>query len=485
VIRAFLAAFLIVGLPMAVSAQPLQTPPPPGPVRIATLPTAQEAMLPNGLRVIAFQVKSQPKAQSVPLIAAQLIVRSGGSSEDEAHAGLANATATLLTSGTTKRGALEISQAVDALGARLNAGAGYDASLVSVSATTPTFPAAFDLFADVVLHPAFAAAEVERVRTKAISDLQLGYSSPSSLARLVAGRVAYGGSPYAHPLSGTATSLQALTRADIVGFHARAYRPDNALLVIGGDIAPDAAIALVTRVLGSWSKPATALVPAPVSTPVPLQSRVVIVDKPDAGRTAIVVGHASIARLDPQYYAGIVATAVLSGFSGRLNQEVRVKRGLSYGAGASLGARKDSGVFTAATLVDHTKVVEGTKVILDTLASLVSAPIPADELAPRKATVTGDFYRGIETIDGIAGTFGDLALNGVPLADIGTFVPQVNAVDAAAIGAFAKRSIADRPFVVLVGDAKTFETAIRAAYRDVEVIPFAALDLGAANLKKP
>jgi len=99
--------------------------------------------------------------------------------------------------------------------------------------------------------------------------------------------------------------------------------------------------------------------------------------------------------------------------------------------------------------------------------------------------VTGDFYRGIETIDGIAGTFGDLALNGVPLAAIGTFVSQVNAVDAAAIGAFSKRYIADRPFVVLVGDAKTFETAIRAAYRDVEVIPFAALDLGAANLKKP
>jgi zinc protease len=470
---------------MAVSAQPIQTPPLPGPVRTAVLPTAQEATLPNGLRVIAFQVKSQPKAQSVPLIAAQLIVRSGGSSEDETHAGLANMTSTLLTSGTKTRGALAISQAVDALGARLNAGAGYDASLVSVSATTPTFPAAFDLFADVVLHPAFAAAEVERVRTKSISDLQLGYSSPSFLARLVAGRVAYGASPYAHPLSGTATSLKALTRDDVVAFHANAYRPDNALLVIGGDIAPDAAIALVTRVLGGWTKPATALVAAPVSTPVPARSRVIIIDKPDAGRTAIVAGCASVARLDPNYYAGVVSTAVLSGFSGRLNQEIRVKRGLSYGASAGLGARKDSGVFTAATLVDHTKVVEGTKVVLDTLASLADAPVPAEELAPRKATVTGDFYRGIETIDGIAGTFGDLALNGVPLADIGTFIPHVNAIDAAAIAAFSKKYIAEKPFVVLVGDAAKFAPGIRAAFGDVEVIPFASLDLGAANLKAP
>jgi len=484
-VKSIAALLLIVGLPMALSAQPIQTPPLPGPVRTAVLPTAQEATLPNGLRVIAFQVKSQPKAQSVPLIAAQLIVRSGGSSEDEAHAGLANMTSTLLTSGTKTRGALAISQAVDALGARLNAGAGSDASLVSVSATTPTFPAAFDLFADVVLHPAFAVAEVERVRTKSISDLQLGYSSPSSLARLVAGRVAYGASPYAHPLSGTETSLKALTRDDVVAFHANAYRPDNVLLVIGGDIAPDAAIALVTRVLGGWTKPTTALVPAPVSTPVPARSRVIIIDKPDAGRTAIVAGRASVARLDPNYYAGVVSIAVLSGFSGRLNQEVRVKRGLSYGAGASLGARKDSGVFTAATLVDHTKVVEGTKVVLDTLASLADAPVPAEELAPRKATVTGDFYRGIETIDGIAGTFGDLALNGVPLADIGTFIPHVNAIDAAAIAAFSKKYIADKPFVVLVGDAAKFAPGIRAAYSDVEVIPFAALDLGAANLKAP
>ncbi len=470
---------------MALSAQPMQTPPLPGPVRTAVLPTAQEATLPNGLRVIAFQVKSQPKAQSVPLIAAQLIVRSGGSSEDEAHAGLANMTSTLLTSGTKTRGALAISQAIDALGARLNAGAGYDASLVSVSATTPTFPAAFDLFADVVLHPAFDVAEVERVRTKSISDLQLGYSSPSFLARLVASRVAYGASPYAHPLSGTANSLKALTRDDVTAFHANAYRPDNALLVIGGDIAPDAAIALVTRVLGGWTKPATAPVAAPVSTPVPARSRVIIIDKPDAGRTAIVAGRASVARLDPNYYAGVVSTAVLSGFSGRLNQEVRVKRGLSYGASASLGARKDSGVFTAATLVDHTKVIEGTKVVLDTLASLADTPVPPEELAPRKATVTGDFYRGIETIDGIAGTFGDLALNGVPLADIGTFIPHVNAIDAAAIAAFSKKYIAEKPFVVLVGDAAKFAPGIRAAYGDVEVIPFAALDIGSANLKAP
>ncbi len=457
------------------------TPPPPSAPRSATLPTPSERILPNGLRVIAFAQSSGPKALGVPLITAQLIVRGGGSSEAESEAGLCALTASLLTTGTTNATALEIAQAVDALGARLDASSGFDASVVSVSATTPVFEEAFALFRDLA-HPAFAPAEVERVRNKTIGDLGLTYSNPSALARLVANRVAYGASPYGHPLAGTAETLAALTREKIAAFHATWYRPDNAVLVIGGDIVPDAAFGLVEAVFGDWLPPSGGLpVHAPESHPA-AASRVIVIDKPDAGRTAIVAGHVAIARNSPDYYAGTVATAVLSGYSGRLNQEIRVKRGLSYGAGAQLVTRREPGMFLASTLVDHTKVAEAVGVVLRTLSGLAHAPVDPGELAPRKETVTGAFYRGIETLDGIAATLGELALYDVPLVDLAEYVARIAAIGPAEVQRFAQTQIAADPFIVLVGNAKAFGDEIRAAHRDASFIAYDKLDLNRADL---
>ncbi len=457
-------------------------PPAPGIPRSAILPVSSERTLPNGLRVVAFTQRSGPKALGVPLIAAQLILRAGGSRETENEAGLCALCASLLTSGTTTLSALQIAQRIDALGARLDASSGYDASVVGVSATTPVFRQAFALFDDVIRQPAFAPAEVERVRTKSISDLGLTYSNPSALARLVANRVAYAASPYGHPLAGTAETLATLTRANVAYFHERWYRPDNALLVIGGDISVADAFALVESVLGDWHAPSTPLdVHAPPAAPAP-RARIVAIDKPDAGRTAILTGRVAIARSSPDYYAGTVATAVLSGYSGRLNQAIRVKRGLSYGAGAQLVTRREPGMFLASTLVDHAKVAEATRVMLETLQSLARSPIDAAELATRKETIIGAFYRGIETIDGIAGTLGELALYDVPLADLEHYVARISAVGVDDVHRFAQESIATDPFVVLVGHTEKFSAALREAFPGAETIPYAGLDLNRPDL---
>lgn len=462
---------------------PLERPPSPGAPHRAELPTPVERTLANGLRVIAFRQRSGPRALGVPLIAAQLLLNGGGAAESEGEAGLAALTAALMTQGTTRRSAVEFAQAVDGIGARIDAASGYDASVVSVSATTPVFPEAFALFDEVIRRPAFALDEVERVREKTIGDLALTYSNPSSLARLVSQRVAYGGAPYGHPLAGTAETLVTLGRERVAYFHERFFRPDNATLIIGGDCAVEEAFALVEHQFGDWAAPNTPLpLAAPFAAPAP-SSRIVILDKPDAGRTAIMAGRVAIARNDPSYVTGIVATSVLSGYSGRLNQEVRVKRGLSYGAGAQLIARREPGVFFASTLVDHAKVGEATRVVLDTLRGLGAEP-PADtELVTRKAAVSGSFSRSIETLDGIAGLLGELALYAVPLDELGDYLPRVEAVTPAAVQEFARTWIAD-PFVVLVGDASRFGTEIAAAYPDVATIPFAQLDLNRASAMK-
>ena len=464
---------------------PLEKPPSPGVPHRAELPTPVERTLANGLRAIVFQQRSRPKALGVPIVAGQLLVGGGAAAETEAESGLATLTSSLLTQGTTRRSAVELAQAVDGLGARLDASSAYDATVISVSALTAVFPDAFALLDEVVRMPAFAPGEVERVRTKAIGDLALTYSSPNALARLVAQRTAFGSAPYGHPVAGTASTLASLDRAQVAYFHERYFRPDNATLILGGDIAPDAAFALIEAQFGAWRAPDVPLpLDAPFDVPAP-RPRVVIVDKPDAGRTAIVVGRVGIARRAPDYIAGVVATAMLSGYSGRLNQEVRVKRGLSYGAGAQLVARRFPGLFLASTLVDHARVPEATRVVLETLDGLAaSAPVDG-ELVTRKATVTGGFSRSIETLDGIAGLLGELALYGAPLDDLASYMPRVEAVTPADVQAFASAHMARDLFVVLVGDASRFAVDVARDHPDLTTIPFARLDLSRSDAGAP
>ncbi len=390
-----------------------------------------------------------------------------------------------MTQGTQTRSATEIAAASDALGARLGAGSGYDASIVSVAATTPAFAHAFALLEDVVRHPAFAPAEFERVRTRSLSDLTLAYANPSALARGVAQRVAYGGAPYGHPTAGTAATLTALDRERVAWFHERFYRPDDATLVIGGDLAVEDAFALADRVLGAWRAPSFAIGERPHGAIPPPREQIVIVDKPDAGRTALVAGRIAVERRSPDFYAATVATAVLSGYSGRLNQEIRVKRGLSYGAHASLAARRRPGTLLASTLVDHARAAEATGVTLAALRSLVDAPPTDDDLIARKATVTGAFFRSIETVDGIASAIGEHVVYAVPLGEMQEFAQRVEAVAASAVRDCAARAIVPDSFVVLVGDASKFAGGVASLHGPVRTIPFDELDLGSPSLGGP
>jgi zinc protease len=453
----------------------LLTIPAPGPPRDAIIPRAVERTLDNGLRVVAFEQRN------LPLIAAQLIIRCGGGAEREDEAGLSAMVAALLTQGTTRRTATETAAAIDALGARLDAASGHDASVVSVSATTPAFPQAFALLDEIVRSPAFTPAEVERVRAKSLSDLTLTYANPSALARLVAYRLAYGGSSYGHPLAGTTATLTSLTRERVAWFHERFYRPDDAVLVIGGDLTVEDAFALVEREFGAWRAPDGAIdVPASLAIPPP-RARTVIIDKVDAGRTALSAGRVTIPRSSPDFATANLAMAVLSGYSGRLNQEIRVKRGLSYGAGASLAPRRLPSLFSASTLIDHARAAEATSVTVETLRSLVDAPPSDADLRSRKATVTGGFFRSIETIDGVAGALSELALFDMPLEDLQHVSARVNAVSSDMVRDFSARMLVDDLSIVLVGDASRFASALPQS-DDVRIIPDTALDIGSPTL---
>jgi len=460
---------------------PQATPPPPAAPRSGTFPKPVEETLPNGLRVIVIQ-----RSES-PLVSAQLLIKNGGEIDPPELAGIADMTANLLTKGTQSRDATRIAQEIESLGGSLDSGARWDSSFANVSVMSSKIAPAMEILADVVRRPTFKSEEVERLRQQYLDNVTLALGDPGTIARMVAARVVFGDSPYGHPVSGTQESLTRITAADITKMHSRYYRPDNAILVIGGDIGAKDGIALATKYFGDWQKPTTPMpsLSAAMDGAGSKTGRVVVIDKPDAGQAAVFLARTGINRKDPDYFRGVVSNSVLSGYSGRLNQEIRIKRGLSYGAGSQLDTRRDVGPFVASAQTKNESGAQVAELLLGEISRLSSAP-PADvELMPRKAVVIGNFSRNLETASGLVGQVGSLALYGLGLDEINRYINNVQAVGTADIQKFASAKLdAKSSNIIIVGNAKAFLPELQKKYQNVEVIPITELDLNTALLRK-
>ena len=384
-----------------------ETPPAPSAPRRVTLPTPMERRLPNGLRVIAI-----PKRGTGLLSVVLSVADAGGSADPATKAGLASFTASLLTRGTQTRSATQIAREIESLGGTLNADAGWDSAVVNLSVLRTNREAAVALMADAALHPAFAPDEVVRLRTETRDDLQVSLEEPGTLARYAAARVVFGASAYGHPLGGTLESLPQLTRADTTTFYKSHFSPAQAVLIFGGDIDPDEAFALAEKGFGGWktpaaAKPGTMRPTSPATTP--LAGHILVIDKPDAGQAAVVVTRRSIARRDPDYYAVTVADDVLGGgYSSRLNREVRVKRGLAYGAGSSVAARRSIGPFVASSQTKNESAAEVAQLLmtemrrLSTASALGSRTHDPESRLVRRVRAWAGKWRGIGWADGCA-----------------------------------------------------------------------------------
>src|ERR1041385_7312911 len=252
-----LAASFVISMAISLMAavsfaqEPQATPPPPQAPRSVTIPKPVEKTLANGLRVIVVQ------RSEMPLVTAQLVIKNGGEVDPSEMAGVADMTASLLTRGTSTKSATQIAEAIEALGGTLNSGAGWDSSSVTTSVLSSRIGPALEIVSDVVRNPAFKDEEIERFRRQSLNLLRNALGTPGSIARFAAGRVVFRDSPYGHPLSGTPESLPRIKRDDIVRIHDTYYRPDNAILVIGGDMTPENGFALAEKDFGAWQNPST------------------------------------------------------------------------------------------------------------------------------------------------------------------------------------------------------------------------------------
>jgi len=453
--------------------------PPVGKPVDPVLPAPVERTLANGLRVIV------AKSTDLPLVTADLTIKSGAALDPAGLAGAASMTADLLTEGTTTRSATQIATEVEGLGAELNAGAGLESSSLTLNVLPQNLTAGMALMADVALNPKFDAAEVDRVRTQNLDGLQVAYGQPRSVAGFVSAPVLYAGTAFGHVAAGTPASLTKINRDTLVSLHKTAWRPDNAILVLTGDITPEAGFALAEKAFGGWAKPAGAPPATPVIRPV-TTPRNVVVDLPGAGQAMVSVVKTTIARSDPDYFKAILANSILGGgYSSRLNQEIRLKRGLSYGANSGLTPRLSIGGFTAQAQTKNESAAEVVGLVKAEVEGMATRAASADELASRKSVLIGGYGRTLGTTGGLADTLGDLAFYGLPLTDISRYTSRVEAVTAAEVQAFAARELDPaKANVIVVGDGKVMNPALAAALPGAETIKVDDLDLDKPSLKK-
>jgi len=461
-------------------AQVETTPPPPAAPRQLHIPKPVEKTLANGLRVIVIEKKG------VPLVAARLLIRNGGEADPANLPGLADTTASLLTKGTTTRSAEQIARGVEALGATLNTGAAWDNSSADLDVLSSKLPQAMAFMADVVRHPTFKQDEIDRLRQQNIDALSVAMKQPGRLASFVAAHVIFGTGPYGHNLGGTPESLARIKRDDIVAFHRDYYRPDNAILVIGGDITPAKAFAAAQELFGEWKAATGSHLVQPAAAKDFPAPHVVIVDMPAAGQAAVVVGRPGLRRNDSAYHLSLVTNSVLGGgYSSRLNEEIRIKRGLSYGAGSSFDLRRDVGPFTASAQTKNESAGEVAGLIIDEMNKLGATLVAEDELGPRKAVLIGGFGQQLETNAGIIGRIGTLALYGLSLDEINRYISGVQSVGSSDVQKFAAAHLAGNDAsIVIVGDSKKFLPGLQQRFKNVEVIPIDELDVSSATLRK-
>jgi zinc protease len=479
--------------------------PKPGAPREAQIPQPVEKTLRNGLRVIVVQTKN------VPLVTAELMIKSGGEVDPKTLAGAADMTAELLTKGTRTRSASKIAEEIEFLGGSIESGADWDYSSVTVRAMSDKIDKAIAIMADVALNPVFSPAEINRYKTQLLDELSVNFKQPATLANLVANRVIlYGaiGEPYAYPLTGTPESIKRIARANLVNLHNKHYKADNAVLVIAGDIAPDTAFALANKYFSGWAKTPPVRVGKYPNTPPkepgiitmiqgaaasetrePKVQKITVVDLPDAGQAAVAVGQPSLlARHDKNYYQAIVANSVLGGgYSARLNQEIRIRRGLSYGAGSDLSALLAGGIFLARTQTKNESAPEVAQIMVNEFERLAKEQITESELTPRKLVLIGEFSRDLETTNGLVRQIGELALYYLELDEINRFVQNVQKVSDASAREFVRNLFKETTInIVIAGDAKKFLPDLQKRFPAIktEVIPASELDLNREDLRK-
>ncbi|MQA30595.1 MAG: insulinase family protein [Luteitalea sp.] len=443
-------------------------PPKAAEARALKLPEPTSFQLPNGLTVL---VNERP---GLPIVSANLVVKTGSGANPAAKPGLANFAAAMLDEGAGSRSALQIADEVARLGGSLTTGSTMDASQASASSLQRTFPQMLDLLADVVRRPSFPAEELERQKASRLASLVQQRENANAVATAVMSAALYGPShPYGYTELGTETSNKTMTREDLQKFWAQNFVPNNAALVVSGNITTGELRPLVEKAFSDWPKgtPAENAVGAPATT----SARLVVVDKPGAPQTQVRVASIGVPRNTPDYETLLILNEALGGlFSSRINLNLREQHGYTYGASSQFLFRRSAGPFLVASGVRTDVTAPAVSEILKELSRIRDGELGADELTLAKDSLVRSLPSQFETSGRVTGSTTNIYVYDLGLDYYSRLPGRLTAVDAAGVKAAAlKYVLPEKMLVVLVGDRARIAADMQ------------KLNLGRAELRNP
>ncbi|HEV2880258.1 MAG TPA: pitrilysin family protein [Pyrinomonadaceae bacterium] len=433
--------------------------PKPGSEPRLVLPKVERHRLSNGLQV--FLVRHS----ELPVVNMNLIIRSGAASDPENLPGAASLTADLLDEGTKTRNALEISNALASIGARLGVGAGWDSSSADLTTLTRHLDRALEIYADVLLNPAFPEADLKRLRASRLATLQQQRDNADAIAGLVYSSILYGNKhPYGRPLFGNEASLTAIAEADVRRFYETYYRPNNAALIVAGDVTAATLLPKLERAFAAWKPGQVPSTDVSMMPPPRERAGIYLVDKPGAAQSVIQIGQVGVARSTPDYFPLLVLNSMLGGqFVSRINLNLREDKGYTYGARSGFDYRRGAGPFAASGGVFTNVTKESVSEFLKELRGIRGEiPVTERELEYAKQGILRGFPRGFETPAQIADRLSSVVLHNLPDDYFNNYSARVRAVTLADITRVANRYLdPSRMAILVVGDRKAVEPGLR------------------------
>ncbi len=426
-------------------------------VAAISMPPMADKTLDNGLKIIVVQNDEQP------VVSMRLLIKSGTAMDPRGKAGLANMTAGLLRKGTATRDATKLSQEIDFVGGNLGAGAGRDATNVTCEVLTKHFDVGLDLLADIVLNPTFPDAELERDRKQTIAGLMMQKDDAGTIADIQYGMYLFGEHPYGQPGSGTVESVSEITRDDIVAFWKQQYIPNNAVLFVAGAIKAEDVLPKIAAKLGSWAQAPLPTTDFPPANQVK-GTKVILVNKPDATNANIKVGHLGIDRHNPDIYAVRLMNYILGGggFRSRLMDDVRDKRGLTYGISSQFDFDKYPGEFTVSVATRADSCAQAIGATIEHLRKIREADVTAQELSEAKSFYAGYFPRQFETPEQVANQLSIVELYELEKDYLAKYTDYLGAVTPQQVRGAAQRYIdPDNLLIVVVGNAEVLRDKLK------------------------
>ena len=421
-----------------------------------TLPKPQETKLSNGLRVLLIE------DHKAPSFTMQLVVLAGGLADAPGKSGQALMTAALLREGTASLTSREIAERIDALGSTLVANSSTSAatSTVTSSGLIDNFDRTLAVFTDVVRNPKFAPAEVEALKSRLLAQLQVAHSQPNFLAQSQLGRAIYGEHPAASPLPSEAV-IKSLTPDDLVQFHGANYRPNNAFLVVLGDVTMKQLLPKIERAFAGWQQNTVPALAIPQAKS-PEKTRIILVNRPGSVQTSLLLGHLSVERTDPDYFPLLVMNHILGGDpAARLFLNLRESKGYTYGASSNFSAFKYPGLLTAGADVRTEVTGDALKEFLYEIKRINDEEVTATELENAKRGLVGSFATSLDSPTAQLVNLIQLQIYGLPADYWDLYPTRIAAVSAADVRRVAQKYLNPSEVqIVAVGDAAKVRAAL-------------------------